>query len=356
LLGESVFIVVKVLLVIPSNIKTGVDDLVAQDLHPTMDYFALASALRERGAEVDILDNRTVAGTRLPNDLALALAAAKVAKNYSAVFTNSESVSVPLALIFRVKGRRPRHVTIAHKLTTGKKAVFFKQLKAHREIDTLFVYAETQRNFGVYSLGIDPSKLNLIAFHADSDFFRPMPNVTQVPSQFCSAGLEWRDYPTLVETAHQLPNCTFKIAAASPWSKHRNELAGAELPPNVSARRYDYLELRTLYAESVATIVPLYENDFQAGVTTILESMAVGKPVIATRTAGQKDVIVEGVTGHYVPPADPSALTAAVTRLNQGMESNIKIGENARKWLVENASLRKWSATIAESILAEGKG
>ena len=341
------------MLVIPSVLKRGVEDLVKNDLHPTMDYFALAADLRAKGAEVQFLDNTDVEGSKLPNDLALAVRAAQISNRFDAVFTNSESIAIPLALLYRVRGKRPRHVTIAHKLTTGKKRLFFRRLKVHNDIDRLFVYAETQRAFGIHSLKIDAAKIRLIRFHADSDFFRPQDDVSIIPSQFCSAGLEWRDYPTLVEAARQLPECTFKIAAASPWSKHRNELSGQELPPNVSARSYDYRELRALYAESVATIVPLYENDFQAGVTTILESMAVGCPVIATRTAGQKDVIVEGVTGLYVPPGDADALAAAVSRLNKDEKHRQKVGREARGWLVENASLKTWSNTIADDLLSE---
>jgi glycosyltransferase involved in cell wall biosynthesis len=341
----------KVLLVIPSKMKHGVEALVSADQHPTMDYFALANELRNRGATVDFLDNSSVKGSRLPNDLSLAILTAKIARQYDAVFTNSESVSIPLSFFFRFFDKRPRHVTIAHKLTTGKKAVFFRQLKVQSDIDTLFVYAETQRRFGIDSLGIREDKLRLISFHADSDFFRPLPTIATVPGQFCSAGLEWRDYPSLVETARRLPDCTFKIAAASPWSKHKNELDGQQLPSNVSARRYEYGELRDLYAESVATIVPLYENDFQAGVTTILESMSVGRPVIATRTSGQKDVIIEGDTGFYVAPGDPSALTNAVSRLNGDAQLCAAMGARGREWLLQNASLERWSSTIAQDIL-----
>jgi glycosyltransferase involved in cell wall biosynthesis len=340
-----------VLLVIPSKIKHGIEDSVANDRHPTMDYFALAEQLRTRGATVDFLDNSAVRNCRIPNDAALAIEAFKVSGKYSSIFTNSESIAIPLALLLRMKRKRPRHVTIAHKLSTGKKALFFRQLKAQREIDLLFVYAETQRNFGVHSLGINSDQISLISFHADSDFFRPLNGIRKISKQFCSAGLEWRDYPTLIEAARQLPDCTFKIAAASPWSKHVNELQGKDLPPNVSARPYDYDGLRSLYAESIGAIVPLYENDFQAGITTILESMSMGLPVIATRTAGQKDVIIEGATGFYVQPGDTSSLTAVIGRLFADPGAADKVGNNARSWLLEHASLKKWSSVLAEQIL-----
>ena len=45
---------------------------------------------------------------------------------------------------------------------------------------------------------------------------------------------------------------------------------------------------------------------------TILESMASGLPVIATRVGGNPELVDEGVTGSLVPPADPSALADAI--------------------------------------------
>jgi glycosyltransferase involved in cell wall biosynthesis len=58
--------------------------------------------------------------------------------------------------------------------------------------------------------------------------------------------------------------------------------------------------------------MPLYQVDFQAGVTAILEAMAMGKAVICTRTPGQADIILEGETGLYAEPCDPATLRLAI--------------------------------------------
>jgi phosphatidyl-myo-inositol dimannoside synthase len=48
---------------------------------------------------------------------------------------------------------------------------------------------------------------------------------------------------------------------------------------------------------------------------SIIEAMAVGRPVVATNTGGIPDTITDGKTGLLVPPEDPNALAAAIAKL-----------------------------------------
>jgi L-malate glycosyltransferase len=49
--------------------------------------------------------------------------------------------------------------------------------------------------------------------------------------------------------------------------------------------------------------------------TSLLDAMAAGKPIVATRTGGIPEVVVDGKTGILVPPRDHQAMADAIVRL-----------------------------------------
>ena len=289
-----------------------------------------------------------MAAGRANRDLGLAVHGFLRARHYDVIFSNGENVGIPLAGMFAASRRRPGHVVIGHRLSPSKKKLLMRSL--HPQMDAIFVYAATQLAYALDVLAIPSDKLHLIPFHADTRFFHPLPNIV-VERRISSAGLELRDYPTFIEAVRGV-DVEVCLAAASPWSKRENETAGRSLPPNVSARGYSYRELRDLYASSLFVVVPLYENDFQAGVTTILEAMAMGKAVIVTRTSGQRDVIQDGVNGIYVPAGDPRALRSAIVNLLDRPEEVARLGMSARKTIESTMSLDLWVERISQVIRA----
>jgi glycosyltransferase involved in cell wall biosynthesis len=110
---------------------------------------------------------------------------------------------------------------------------------------------------------------------------------------------------------------------------------------------HDLFELRDLYARAALVVVPLQETDFQAGITTILEGMAMGRPVVCTRTAGQTDTIVDGETGRYVPPADPRALREAIVQLLDDPTEAARLGAAGQRWVRANAAVDGYATDIA---------
>ncbi|MDW8339479.1 MAG: glycosyltransferase family 4 protein [Thermoleophilia bacterium] len=86
-------------------------------------------------------------------------------------------------------------------------------------------------------------------------------------------------------------------------------------------------EVPTALAGARALLVPsvCYEGQPRA----ILEAYAAGVPVVASRIGGLGELVVDGVTGFTVSPADPNAWRDAVRRLLDD-EVSLRLGAGAR--------------------------
>ena len=64
----------------------------------------------------------------------------------------------------------------------------------------------------------------------------------------------------------------------------------------------------------------------------VIEAMAAGKPMIASRIGGIPDIVIEGETGFLIPPGDEVALTGAIQRLldNSGLREQMGIAAQKR--------------------------
>jgi glycosyltransferase involved in cell wall biosynthesis len=142
------------------------------------------------------------------------------------------------------------------------------------------------------------------------------------------------------------------IAAGSPWSKRADTTANQEIPDNVLVRRFTQFELRDLYDMSAFMVMPLFDVEFQAGVTALLEAMALEKAIVCSATPGQTDVVVEGETGLYVPPEDAVALREAIVKLLDDPNEATRMGKNGRKRIVDYMSLERYVERLNKYVQA----
>jgi glycosyltransferase involved in cell wall biosynthesis len=336
----------RVVLTVSGVIAADIRDQIASGKRPRADYLELA-----RSFNADLLDYvaaRTTAGRigavleKLggPN-LVLAYACWKIRKSCQAIVTDGEQVGLPLAALLKFTlGRRPRHLMIVHVISEPKKTVFLDWLGVQSAIDRFITYSRWQQRFIEERWKLGRNRVLWTPFMVDQEFFAPK-QVTRrsaARSQICAVGLERRDYETLLRAVEDL-DVQVVIAAASPWAKHAEGVATPNIPGNVTVRKFTQYELRQLYADSSFMVMPLQDVKFQAGVTALLECMAMGKAVICSRVPGQTDVVVEGDNGRYVPSADPVTLRTEITRLLSHPEEAARLGANGRKLVESQMSL-----------------
>ncbi|GMQ30204.1 glycosyltransferase family 4 protein [Algoriphagus confluentis] len=84
--------------------------------------------------------------------------------------------------------------------------------------------------------------------------------------------------------------------------------------------------------------------------TVILEAMAAGKPVIATKSGGASEMVLEGETGFLIPIHDISAGTEAISQLIDNPSLRKTLGESGRKRVLESFSLESFEQKIIKHL------
>jgi glycosyltransferase involved in cell wall biosynthesis len=96
--------------------------------------------------------------------------------------------------------------------------------------------------------------------------------------------------------------------------------------------------LRDLMTNSLDVVV-LPSIGPEGGGLVLLEAMACGLPVIATRHGGPVGIVRHGRDGFLVSPRDPNEMASAITELVTKPELRLEMGREARQRVVKDYSL-----------------
>lgn len=167
----------------------------------------------------------------------------------------------------------------------------------------------------------------------DESFFKPVPRETEACILAVGDDIS-RDFATLLDAVGSLP-CSVILKTRRP----------VEVPQEMRGRvriireRLSYAQLRDLYAAARLVCLPLTRTDNPGGISSLLEAMAMGKPVIASDHGTTRDHVVDGEHGLIVPPGDPKALESAIRRILGDPEWGEAMGARARARIEADMSM-----------------
>jgi glycosyltransferase involved in cell wall biosynthesis len=102
-------------------------------------------------------------------------------------------------------------------------------------------------------------------------------------------------------------------------------------------------ELASVYADLDAVVISSHNEGTPA---SLIEAMATGCPVLATRVGGVPDLITDGKTGRLVPPGDSEGLAAALVALFREPERTAKMADLARERTLERHQATRLVADV----------
>lgn len=226
-----------------------------------------------------------------------------------------------------VASRKPRHVIVqfimrekTQSFRSRMKYLFMRWCFSSVHLFVCSSRAEARYYQDVF--GWPSSKICFVPIHADPRLLQH--ESVRSDGFIISAGRTFRDYDTLLTVARRV-DVPFTIVA-SPSS-----LDTTDIPPNVKIF-YDIPgpALIDLMARALAVVLPLENRMISIGQSVLLQGMALGKVVIATRVNGTEDYIEHMKTGILVPPNDPTAMEDAITALIGDEELRLRLGSAAQ--------------------------
>ncbi|PAX59408.1 glycosyltransferase [Brunnivagina elsteri] len=243
------------------------------------------------------------------------------------VFCTGEDVGIPIAKLCGTKRKRPKIIVLIHNIYRLRGRLALKLFPISHKVDLFLTYTPSLSEFLREYLHLPENRICLFTEQpTDITFFTPgSPSLNKKRSLIASAGLEKRDYRTLAAATQDL-DVDVKICAVSPNAKANNQAFPPVLPSNMSCRHYEWLELVQLYRDANIVVIPLFKNNYQAGLSAMFEAIACRRAVIITKSPGIiQDCIEAGI----------------VTGVSEG---NIEDLHRAIIHLLENPDKADWQA------------
>ena len=233
--------------------------------------------------------------------------------------------------------KKPRHV--------------FIQRRANRLVDAIVAnsravaeFAANQESAGpalyrVIPNGIDPSEfiakpdLRVLRLRYKIPFHR---RVVGIVANFSPV----KDHRLFVATAHELlrrrADLHFLMIGDGPLAPAVEKLIRAGGAPDCFTRISTVSELPDLYALMDVSVLCSHVEGFP---NAVLESMAVGKPVVATAIGGICELIRDGETGRLIPTRNPADFADAIGALLDHPDTAARMGRRAAEEIRAKYSL-----------------
>jgi glycosyltransferase involved in cell wall biosynthesis len=268
------------------------------------------------------------------------------------IYSTAETWGLPVGVTSKLMGRHHAHFIYAHRVYSPGWLRLVRYLRPLLHVDGWICVTRYQADVLRQALGPRGASVKVISQGVDTAFYDPdKAGPSDRAPYILSVGAEMRNYSLLFEAVRNLNMETIVVGGSTWMTTVRNGDRPVSIPPNVTrvTQRLSYPELRDLYAGASSVIVPLYDTPQAAGITTILEAMAMGKCVIATLSRGLPDILIDGVTGIIAEPS-ATGISDTIGRLQRDPHLASSLAKNGQQRVRESMSLERHACAIARYI------
>jgi L-malate glycosyltransferase len=202
--------------------------------------------------------------------------------------------------------------------------------------------------------GVSPKRIKVIynglnfkRLYTTPEKVQPIRFQFDIPLQSKVIGMMARLFPIKNHTAffkmaeivaRALPSAHFALLGDGPLRNEMEDLVSKST-----------LRLKTTFfgeQQDIGTFLSIFDiavltSDAEGCSNSLLEAMAMGKPVVATDVGGNREVVISGETGFLVPAGDIQAMANKIILLLQNPEKAQAMGQKARQIAISRFSIEK---------------
>jgi glycosyltransferase involved in cell wall biosynthesis len=274
----------------------------------------------------------------------------------SIVYSTGETWGLPMAVAGAlIPRRRFTHVVYVHRVFSPTWLRFLRAVRNRLAVDGWICVTHYQAGLLRRALGVGGKPVAVVSQGVDTAFFDPgKATPAQGRPYLLAVGAEMRNYDLLFEAARDL-DVEVVVKASSAWmAAGRSETAAVPANIKLVSQRQSYNELRDLYAGAALVVAPLYDTPQAAGITSILEGMAMGKCIIATQSSGLPDALIDGETGLITPPTAKD-LRMAIASLLDSPDSRALLARAGQQLVQARFKLEDHATAVAAFLSASAR-
>lgn len=254
-------------------------------------------------------------------------------KNFDLIISHGAQSGLALSFLRRILGKNvPPHFIIDIGCFNGGRENLLELLPVKYSVRSLagvIYHASIQENY--YQKNLPFLKRKFVPFGVDIDFFAPMNLRSE--NYIISIGYAKRDYETLLEAWAEIESHKpmLKIIGVKKLDNIKHLPSQVELINQVPVHEY-----RNLIGRSQFVVLPLPYFKYAYGQMTLLQSMAMGKAVIVTKTPSTVDYVCDKQDALFVEPGETQDIKSKIEMLLHNHSLADSLGKKAHLKIINN--------------------
>ena len=251
-----------------------------------------------------------------------------------------------------VPGFDPGTLSRHHQITGG--AIRYLWRDAHAVVANSLGLADLARRHAPnQSIGVIPAGADIAGIAAKQNYASSL----DIQLLFVGRLVKQKGLDVLLEALARIsPALRWKLTLVGDgpeWATLAGQAARFKFPERVSLRGWvNKEELAVYYGAADIFVLPSRDEGMA---NALLEAMAAGLPVVATRIAGTNEVMIDGVTGLLAEAGDPETLANALTALMTDPAKRESFGRAARARVATaydwNVIATQWAEVLEDAIV-----